>query len=306
MSAKKLTLNVSASLMKSYGCPLSFALRSVRGIASKRDSISAHFGKAFHKYKHALNCGLSQEKALLSACECFLDKLSVATGLEQTEVYSIDKLEATCRAYSKVYSSDPFIVATSNGKALSERPFSFLWEEDDLCQLNVQGTSDAIGSFYGTPCFCDIKTTSMAQKDIFLNAYQLSSQMFFYSWALGKVSPDFHGLPWFIDGVFLYKAKPAEFKRSQLFVAPHPDRIAKRIEESLEEIWTSLHGFARSKRTLSDLRYWFPPSGFINNACSGKFGSCVYFPLCSAPDEISEEQIAAFEYKQEPYEPLNH
>jgi len=194
-------------------------------------------------------------------------------------------------------------------KPLVEVKFSYPYYCDDQFEVNLCGTIDDIAK-HRAGCFAlrDYKTTSVTAQEDYLHGYVLNPQLRFYGFyarLMARAYPESIwaeiarcGIHACIEGVFINGADKREFKRSEVFPMRDADldvfgrMLDKRIANLIEDIRESLKG----QRIL--------PDGIISNSCTGIFGGCKFFNVCSAPDVETGDMLLEKYFVQKPYNPL--
>jgi hypothetical protein len=156
-------------------------------------------------------------------------------------------------------------------------------------------------------CIKDYKTTGAYKTDDYFASYRMSHQLLTYVWAVKWHVDKYSGespfyaqmfnkrIGAYIDGIFLSSTK-TEFKPSDIFFFD---------DEMLSEYTTGVSLLLME--IDKDLEAGTIPhrQGISNGTCSGNFGDCPFFNMCSAPDSIAEERFLENKFARKVYDPLN-
>jgi hypothetical protein len=214
--------------------------------------------------------------------------------------------------YQKLYSFEPFTIATQNGNPLIEIPFAVPITEFEVnanipirnpdSTIEVRwvekikvvwtGRIDIVYDLNGKLFGMDHKTTSM-MGPTFFREFDTSSQFPGYSWAVTAM-----GIPlssFIINALGIRKptktGKGFEFTRHTINFTPN----------SLEE-WKRDTTFIISDLISMLLRDYFPRH---TKWCVGKYGECQYYNVCVLPEEQRSMMLGTGDYKPVVWNPLD-
>ena len=267
------------------------------------------FGTAVHLFiKIMYETGGDFSKALFAALDYFeRTKMNIK---EKKQYLNRGYLQKVCLEYWTDYLvKDDFEILTVNGKPAVEVTFSNQVYEDDNWIILLEGTIDKIGKFKnGCYAIGDYKTTASWDREEYLRAYKLKTQLRFYLLNLrlhcsthpDSVLNEVIKLPTgcFIDGIFHNGASKTIYERSDVFV--FSDNDMKMYEIMLQSFIQEVIGVLNWCKSNGAPP---PPQGMLNDACGENFG-CAFRPICGAPDLVASEMIFNRDFVVKPYEPL--
>ena len=202
-----------------------------------------------------------------------------------------------------------------NGTGMKEQPatevtFSVKFYEDEFCVIYLEGTIDTLGKIKGG-CYAirDFKTTSQYKKDEYLQDYEMSPQLKFYTLAwrlmaeqfpdslLGQTGATNTGV--FIDGIFLKpKVVDIEYQRSSVFIFTE-----KQIDEFRIMLTNLCVRLSEAARMIHH-NHMIKPEGLLNGSCKGEWGKCQYWNACMAGSNY--QRVMDSNFKKKIYDPLRH
>lgn len=303
----KLILRIDASALKESSCLRRFYWNCVSGYRSRLNTNDVEFGSAFHEFVKVMK---ENPDRYDMATKAAIDRYSVPMTMKAQKAYMTNTyLTQVCMSFwQKWVEQDLFeTVKDESGKPIVEAKFSYPYYADNDVEVLLCGTIDDICKHrHGTYAIRDYKTTSSGKKDEYLAGYNLSPQLLFYRLVLGyyaRTYPDSlfaklaqQDVACFIDAIFLQgAAKPAEFKRSEVFVFK---------KAQLDEFETLVQS------RILDLVKWVKanvlPSreGMLNGACQTVYGPCKYFAACIQSDDVGRQHVLNKYFIQQEYNPL--
>lgn len=298
---KKLII-IDASSLNNAGCLRKFWLSNIQGYRSSApNSVQIEYGSAFHIFKQVYDLHKNADLALACASNYFTN--TPMTYPKGKDWMTGGHLIQTCEEYL-LQPEDKFKSVVYNGKALVEQTVSIPYYTDDKHEIILAGTIDDLKR---SDCYLieDVKTTGTWEIRKYLDGYAMSHQLMFYRLMVSWLGEHRKGI-WeeinrspvgcAIYGVFLKKAEPAEFRRSEVFFF---------TEQRMAEFESMLKRFIA--RIVAAHDQIPEPEGIISQTCQGRFedGKCPFFKACSAPDEISTQHIVNAMFTQATYNPMN-
>jgi|TARA_R100001082_G_scaffold110156_1_gene89214 hypothetical protein len=243
------------------------------------------YGTAFHKALQEYYTNGNEKAAVAAAIEHF----------EQDDIHVPDNdfrdmghLVATLQQYFLNYEKfDGLKADTSDNGPLLEQRFAVPYVSDGkLIDVVLCGTIDMIGTYNGLPALIDHKTTSLNQVEKYLDSYQNSPQMMFYSMIWKKLFPD-EVRNVVINGIFLNRSGRNKFQRSSFIT--FSDHVLEEFEKHLRQ--TIDNYIVNLRAVLDDGKD--PDDIFFPNftCCETKFGACAFSPVCTTPRKEDRETI---------------
>jgi len=256
-----------------------------RGLRFDGKSHKMEYGTAFHHALQEYYTTGDTTKAVTLAVEHYTQDDIV---VPDNDFRDIGHLIATLHQYFTTYSViDGLRPALHDGKPLLEQRFAVPYYTDGkLLDVVLCGTVDMIGTFNGINVIIDHKTTALTQVSKYLDAYQNSPQMMFYSMIYKQLFPD-EDRGVVINGIFLNRTGKSKFQRSTIITFP-----AHVIEEFTAHLHNVIMGFVDSLRGViadgKDPEEMFLPNF---NCCQTKFGECNFSPVCTTPRRDDRETL---------------
>jgi hypothetical protein len=255
MAERKLNQRMARELTKD------FELMALSGEPAPHDHVSYKAGLAFLEAAHPLRALPSEDKRSLANGMWILSHYFKTHDGDSYEIYKDG--------------AGPFVERTLQGKLI---------DEGDLV-INVFGTIDMalVDAGTGQIVIVDHKTTSQVGKD-FYNRLKPNHQYSCYVWLANHVL----GLStqrFMVNGIEV-KAKPKTDRGSP---PQFPRQITSRTDEDLDEFRDAIHFYVKSYLQWMRSGKW--PMGHVD-AC-GQWGGCSFLKICSAPNEIKKNIIAA-------------
>lgn len=297
-------LMINATSLKDSGCMRRFKWIVVDGLTGRnpRPKPAIEYGIAFHQFLADRFSGKEQSQAIFSAGNYLR---SIGFDFSEKEFRTPEHLIQACLDYEDEYRFDTFKIARNRktNEALVEQKFAIELEEFAQTlsfHVILIGTIDAIGFANNELVIMDHKTTSVWDKDTYLESYRASPQLKFYTLVLRKYAQkfpetfgEFTNIGSQINGIFLTKAG-AKFKRSEIF--NYSDEILNEFELMLKQTITEL--------ILLSIKTGIPaPYGMIRNLCNSAYGTCPFFSACTAPGETSMMDMLEAGFRSEVYDP---
>jgi len=278
-------VKLDASLYSQTACPRRLWYMGARGLTYEAKSHKMEYGTAFHK-------------ALQEYYTTGNTKASIATAIEhfeQDDIHVPDNdfrdmghLVATLTQYFNTYEKFDGLKADmgDEGPLLEQRFAVPYWTDGELIDVVLCGTVDMIGNYNGLPALIDHKTTSLNQVEKYLDSYQNSPQMMFYTMIWKRMFPDVPRSV-IINGIFLNRSGRNKFQRSAFITfSPH---VLKEFEQHLKlTIETYVANLLKVIRDGEDPEETFSPNF---TCCETKFGRCNFSPVCTTPRQEDRETI---------------
>jgi hypothetical protein len=260
------------------------------------------YGTAFHKFLQDYYNGVEPELAVQKAVDYYTPhSLNLPEDAWHTGAHLVKAITTYQQTYPR--GGDGVEVSLStDGKPLTEQKFSIPFWNNDTHEIILSGTIDLIGSYYGTMCLLDHKTTSSAPAFArsFFESYDIDIQTMFYSWVTKNYLGFNHYPPVIINGIFLKRATQKAAKMD-LFDGVHLERsglIAYNDDQmAVFETWVlaKLDGL---KAMLTGVAR--PTPEFA--ACKQSFGLCEFWKLCRADRSLTNDLID-MNYTKTKYDP---
>ena len=278
-------VKMDASLYRQTACPRRLWYMGARGLTYEAKSHRMEYGTAFHKALQEYYTNGNEKAAVAAAIEHF----------EQDDIHVPDNdfrdmghLVATLQQYFFNYEKfDGLKADTSDNGPLLEQRFAVPYVSDGkLIDVVLCGTIDMIGTYNGLPALIDHKTTSLNQVEKYLDSYQNSPQMMFYSMIWKKLFPD-EVRNVVINGIFLNRSGRNKFQRSSFIT--FSDHVLEEFEKHLRQ--TIDNYIVNLRAVLDDGKD--PDDIFFPNftCCETKFGACAFSPVCTTPRKEDRETI---------------
>lgn len=314
-STSKRIIRIDASSLSNSHCFLKFYRGAVQGYTTGKTENKMHFGSAFHVFIEKLALTESAPLAIGAAVKFYQSVPKEDLAIGEKDYLNEAYLVQLCLRYVEQFGEtdkdrDFQFIRKPDGKPMVEQNFSVPFFEDDHCLILVQGTIDELGKFRNGGCvaFGDFKTTGSWAIDNYLSEHEMKNQLILYYWALKKLAekaPDSEyarilkgRIGGFITGVFLKSdSTKIEVKRSRIFY--FDDEKVTEFEGMLRSI---CHRITSTSR-FEDVP--IPREGILHNTCSGNFGSCMFIPVCKAPDRKTGEVILKNNFSLRDYKPLS-
>jgi len=299
-------LMIDASALKTSGCMRRLWFTAVEGVKPRESApkIAMEFGIAFHKFCQEFHDTGKVEVGMKNALD-YYQKLDISFG--EKEYRTPEKLLQTCFGYAAEYKFDNFQILrnAATGEALVEQKFAIEYPGFETLGFHVLlvGTIDAIGTLNGNELvIMDHKTTSVWDKENYLDAYKASPQLKFYKLVLQRYAElypstfgQFREAGTMINGIFLAKAGDAKFKRSQVY---------NFTEENMKEFEVLLHQKITELCLVSLKSVGLPAAtGKIHDLCNSAFGLCPYFHGCNLPSESDTQDWLETNCERKQYDP---
>jgi hypothetical protein len=309
----KQIIHLNASALKYASCIRKLEWTIISGYKTGDVLNDIEFGTAFHEFIKVMRLNPQRfDLATAAALKKWKDAQDAGMRVKYNKTYMNENyLIKTCLDYwNQVAEKDLFqTVIGSDGLPICEMQFAIPYYSDDKYEVLLCGTIDDICKHQtGTYAIRDYKTTASFDHKEYLEAYALSHQLMFYrfvvklyaQWYPESIWAEMHhrGIACFIDGIFVRgRDKAVEFHRSAMF---------QYTEQQLAEFEQGLNAIIKRIVDRFSNPVNFPPrEGMINSSCSGIYGKCHFFNVCSQPDEVASQHILNRYFKQETYNPLN-
>ena len=296
-------LLINASALKESGCFRRLFWTSVSGYkeATYHPKVAIEFGVAFHKFLAHHYSGEDTFSSIPKAVEYYN---KVGLEFDEKEYRTPERLFDAALQYADYYKFDNLTALRAEGEPLVEQKFAI--EIEFFAQIYgvhviLVGTIDLVGNLGDEVVIVDHKTTSVWDEDDYLEAYQASPQLKFYSYVLKlhakkfKV-PAFERAGAMINGIFLKKTKPPTFKRSEVFY--YSDTSLKEFEQLMTEKIARL--CLEIPRNTSDLPL---ADGMLHNLCHSHFGKCPFFRACTQANCEDTESVLRNNFITDVYDP---
>ena len=281
----KLIVRLDPTSAKTLGCLHKFSLMNLQGLQPVEPKSALEFGQAFHRGVAAWLRGKSEQEALEIASTYYITS---GVKLGEKDVRTPGHLINCLVAYFKQYKYDLFTTAKNrSGQPGIELPFVTPFLAFEHVDFVLCGVVDALGTQQNSKCFKDIKTTAAKNPTSYLEGYNTSLQMMFYSWALKTIGWTDHYVPYIIDGVFIGKSEPV-FQRTELLEV-RSDMVEELVEWLTEQCYTIATALKQGK--------------FLRNFsfCNADF-ECDFKDVCHA-QEAYRKHVLNKKYKQRVYDP---
>lgn len=280
-------VKLDASLYSQTACPRRLWYMGGRGLRYDGKSHKMEYGTAFHKALQEYYTTGDKDAAVNVAVEHYTQP---DIHIPSNDFRDVGHLIATIQQYFTEYAEIDGLkpALDDKGEPLLEQRFAVPYATDgELIDVVLCGTVDMIGTFNGLPVICDHKTTALPQVEKYLDSYQNSPQMMFYSMIYKRLFPEEQrGV--IINGIFLNRSGKNKFRRSSLIT--FPDYVLVEFQQHLDSIVQMFMGGLRTAltdntRTPEQL---FPPNF---TCCQTKFGECSFAPVCTTPKQDDRETL---------------
>lgn len=299
-------------------CPRALQYSKLQSRILNAPAPALSFGSALHL---AMDVRYGKYGASKPSSELFSEQVAVMTKhftdnpTEEDEPRNLNWAIEVLKKYNEIYHTEPFnLLQDHEGKVLCELPFTI-----KLCDIptpdgvagtlsgtipiNYIGRIDLPVLWDGNVWILDHKTTSMLG-DRFFDEKQMSAQQIGYCWAFKQLTgQDVKG---FCINAIRTSQMPAKPKmgieawwRETLQRQRYPVTV-----EAMNEWKTNT--IALIKEFFFHYEQQFFPQKTV--WCSGKYGKCQYFGVCSYPLANREQILASEEFKGNNWSPLkqNH
>lgn len=307
----KTTIRINASSLKNSQCLRHWYWQVIEGYKVPIHSANIIYGVAVHSFIDKM---FKTDGDIRASRDAALASFRIPKHDNRKSMHLSDErhLITVCMdVWDRwVLRDDSFdVIKLPTGLPATEVTFSIPFYEDELVEVLLEGTIDKVGKIKGG-CYAigDYKTTSSYQKDTYLSAYQISSQLRFYTLAvkmMARLAPESvlgqigaTNIGCFIDGIFL-NPSPAkvEYQRSDVFQFSESDMFE--FEFMLNKKVANLVAFAQER--MLPMR-----EGLMNGACEGKWGLCDFINVCKQSNPQVAELMLWRDFKKVEYNPLNH
>ena len=278
-------VKIDASLYTQSACPRRMWYMGGRGLRYDGKSHKMEYGTAFHKALQEYYTTFNTTKAVAVAVEHYTQS---DIHIPDNDFRDIGHLIATLHQYFNEYELiDGLRPAVDDDGPLLEQRFAVPYFTDgNLLDVVLCGTVDMIGTFNGINVIVDHKTTALMQVEKYLDSYQNSPQMMFYSMIYKQLFPDEErGVV--INGIFLSRTGKNKFQRSTIITFPQHvlDEFAAHLHNIVTDFTNSLHAVIADGKD--------PEKEFLPNfnCCQTKFGECSFSPVCTTPRQDDRETL---------------
>lgn len=279
----KTILRIDPSSISVSACSEKFRLTNIKGFVPKHLDHKMGYGQSFHKAIAVYYNTGSYEDAIRAGVEYMSTKVETP----EADFRTAGHLAMAVKSYLDTYArGDRFIPlkvpSPTGGDILGvELPFMLPYKAYETCDVVLCGVVDALGIWDSkVKVFKDIKTTAAANPTTYLAGYETSPQMMIYSYALKQLGYAEYLPPCVIDGVFINKSG-AKFVRTEPMYF-REDMVAEYMSwfgEKVDELVACFEG-----RREWRLNY---------HECSGKFGACQFYRVCSTRKEYREGMMVS-------------
>lgn len=323
----KYKIKINASAWKESSCYLRIYRIIVEGYKEKLRYNDTQYGSAFHLFISELH----KTKGNFAQSMTSAISLNEQPAIQRTNRNHLTSahLVKVCTEYTKHFQKqDTFEILTVDGEPLVEQQFSILYYEDDLFEVYLEGTIDAIGKFtQGVYAIRDYKTRSLwatrgkdgstryVEEEIrrYFKQYELSLQLRFYLFCiklfgqkhpntpLGKLFTE-HRFGVFIEGIFTSSQEFTKFAKSEVFLLEQSD-----LDEFQGVFDIKLRQFLSLVRM--SIEYDKPYTirdGIVSGSCYENKYPCKFAAVCAAQKEIARTLLLQNEFKQQLFDPLHH
>lgn len=339
----KIVLRINASSLKLSRCMLAWHRTVVQGYREPMFGAAMIYGSAIHKFIDTMfktdgRMDLARDAALKTFNVPKIDNrrsrhLSDATHMitsclllwedyiQKDQEFSVVKLNTKCwwcggegwLVFNSTPDSRDICSHCKGSKTLlqpaTEVTFSIPYYEDAKIVVFLEGTVDRIGKIKnGCYAIGDYKTTSTADSEVFLEPYEMSSQLRFYVLSLklmAKLYPDSilgqigaTRVGAFVDGVFIRpKCSENSYARSAVFQFPEDDMAEYQVQlySAINRLINAVLGSTYQCR-----------EGILNGSCEQKYHKCAFWNVCKASNKQIAEVLLKRDFVQKEYQPLHH
>jgi hypothetical protein len=289
-------LRIDSSLYKEADCMRYIFLKLIQGLTPHSGGTKnpvTEYGTAGHKFLQARYDGKTFEQQLAVAHAHFSDPL---IAVADNEWRNIGHLTNTLIAYDMFYRTNGDTLKATH----TELRFAYPFIKTDLVEVILCGTVDLVGTYMGQPVIADHKFTSSWNAWEFLAEFDLSPQLMIYKWVHDKMFGTNVGC--MINGIFIGKAKPATFKRSDVinFSEQQIGNLINHLTGKINQIVADLEQHIKNPQR-QDL---FPPNYC---ACVKRYGEkaspCMFTFVCKQPDLQEGLSVADSMFEHKVYDP---
>lgn len=310
----KLTVILDASAFSTSSCLLRLFLTVVEGYTEKIQNNDVEWGSAFHKFRaHYREHGESGIGLAINKATTYYENKPMR--IKSNKKYLTKEFLLTaCMEYAVKYEKDNIVpVRTSSGEVLLELRFAFPYYIDPLVEILLAGTMDEIGKIKnGIYVVPDCKSSGVWNVEEYFTSYQVSSQLYFYRWALkkygemypdsifGEIAKDEVGV--LIDGVFYKGAvEPIVYRRSNVMLLSQNTLVEFEhlIKDKVMELVSFIYIWLKEKVKP-------PRFGILNGACKTPYGLCPFAISCASNDNLTQEAILEAQFIKRFYNPMTH
>ena len=278
-------VKIDASLYSQTACPRRLWYMGARGLTYEAKSHKMEYGTAFHKALQEFYTTGNEKAATALAIEHFEQDV---IHVPDNDFRNMGHLVATLQQYFMAYEQfDGLKADVGPDGPLLEQRFAVPYITDgELLDVVLCGTVDMIGTYNGLPALIDHKTTSLNQVEKYLDSYQNSPQMMFYSMIWKRLFPD-EKRNVVINGIFLNRSGRNKFQRSPFIT--FSDHVLEEFEQHLRQTISQYTANLRS--VIKDGKD--PDDMFFPNftCCETKFGKGKFSPVCTTPRKEDRETI---------------
>lgn len=283
----KQILRIDPTTLSHSHCLEKVRLSNTLGLCSKIPDHKIDFGSGFHKAIAVWQRTKSLDAAIAAAQKHSAETKAV---VPDKDYRNAAYLEYCVMRYIQEYKFDTFTPMQVGDRFGVELPFKVPYKAYEHVDVILCGVVDSVGQHTNRIVFKDIKTTASRDPKSYFSSYEVSTQMMIYSWALRKLGLVDYYPPSMIDGVFL-SASDVRFQRSNL-ITFRDDLIEdcmQWVEDRVDAIVAAMENRKPWVRNFS--------------ACSGKFGMCEFFPVCSV-QEAYREGVIERNFSTRVYDPM--
>ena len=278
-------VKIDASLYTQSACPRRMWYMGGRGLRYDGKSHKMEYGTAFHKALQEYYTTFNTTKAVAVAVEHYTQP---DIHIPDNDFRDIGHLIATLHQYFKEYETIDGLrpVMDDDGPLLEQRFAIPYFTDGNLLDVVLCGTVDMIGTFNGINVIVDHKTTALMQVEKYLDSYQNSPQMMFYSMIYKQLFPnEERGVV--INGIFLSRTGKNKFQRSTIITFPNHvlNEFASHLHNVITDFTNGLYAVIADGKD--------PEKEFLPNfnCCQTKFGECNFSPVCTTPRQDDRETL---------------
>lgn len=278
-------VKMDASLYTQTACPRRLWYMGGRGLRYEGKSHKMEYGTAFHKALQEYYTTYDKKRSIDIAIEHYTQRL---IQIPDNDFRDVGHLIATLYQYFKEYETIDGLkpVVVDDGPLLEQRFAIPYYTDGKLIDVVLCGTVDMIGTFNGIPVIVDHKTTALMQVEKYLDSYQTSPQMMFYTMIYEQLFPD-ENRGVVINGIFLSRTGKNKFQRSTIITFPQHV-----LDEFKAHLTTVVKSFVRRLHSVI-IHGANPEDEFLPNfnCCQTKFGECSFSPVCATPRRGDRETL---------------
>ena len=278
-------VKIDASLYTQSACPRRMWYMGGRGLRYDGKSHKMEYGTAFHKALQEYYTTFNTTKAVAVAVEHYAQP---DIHIPDNDFRDIGHLIATLHQYFTEYEVIDGLrpVMDDDGPLLEQRFAIPYFTDGNLLDVVLCGTVDMIGTFNGINVIVDHKTTALMQVEKYLDSYQNSPQMMFYSMIYKQLFPnEERGVV--INGIFLSRTGKNKFQRSTIITFPNHvlNEFAAHLHNVITDFANGLYAVIADGKD--------PEKEFLPNfnCCQTKFGECSFSPVCTTPRQDDRETL---------------